>query len=236
MTVKRFDMSLKQTATVVNGGTGLGCAGVPGPSGSFWKDEDVKGRDPAADATLDALLATGAGVGEALGHVAATFGPDAVRHRLAEVLRGTPTALATAFLDDVACGDADLAQWGLARWLEGRNRRVGADLDLQGRAWVTALPLGLVVEGRLWLQDGCLAGLPGGLQVKGDLWLMDTPLAVLPDDLKVGGRLDMGGCRSWDGRIPRDAKVKGRVFTDAHRNGIPLKEWHRLHPHGERTR
>lgn len=82
-----------------------------------------------------------------------------------------------------------------------------------------------------------LTQLPPGASIGGHLLLADLPgLVALPDGLEVGGDLTLARCPSWNGQIPKDARIGGRIVTDADspqgisdgRNwivGVSLAEW-----------
>jgi hypothetical protein len=151
----------------------------------------------------------------------------------------------------VAAKLPEAALEGFHHWL-GRNPLAG-DLDLTGRSWITALPTGLTVGGKLILWGTLVARLPillkvggdlslegawvrelsPGLRVGGNAFLAHSQIAALPGRLIVGGDLDMEGCHVWNGRIPQDARVGGRVYTDRHPGGVALDAWRHLHPRGE---
>lgn len=135
-------------------------------------------------------------------------------------------------LDQVAAGSPALANRWLQAWLRGR--RVPGSLVLAGHDWAERLPEGLDLEGDLMLSCSPLAVLPGRLQVGGELWLDRSGIGSLPEGLAVGGSLWLRRCRAWDGRIPQDARVQARVFTDRHPGGLPLAEWRPRYPLGER--
>jgi hypothetical protein len=109
----------------------------------------------------------------------------------------------------------------------------GFDLFLQDTL-VSQVPMGLKVGGSLFLSRSPIVSLPEGLTVGHWLDLGMTPIRALPLGLKVGEGLDLRRCSSWDGRIPRDARVTDEVHTDLHPDGLCLEAWRRLHPHGER--
>jgi hypothetical protein len=134
--------------------------------------------------------------------------------------------------------------------------KVRESLYLHGCPSLVGLPAGLVVPGRLrlsfyakgderglgvpparWADDPPARWaddfLPTGLKV-GDLELVHCPLVRFPEGLRVKRSLSLKDCPVWDGRIPADAKVGGRVFTKLHPLGLPLSKWRWLHPDGER--
>jgi hypothetical protein len=58
------------------------------------------------------------------------------------------------------------------------------------------------------------AGLPPDLTVGGNLRIaVDVPF-VLPLDLTVLGNLDLEQAPGWDGKLPDDCRIKGRVHTN----------------------
>jgi hypothetical protein len=197
---------------------------------------------------LDALLATGATVGEALGLAAQAFGLEATLPRLLGAL-GAPSAArahgadpwgqggagtgqdpAVLTLDEVAAGHPGLALAGLLAW--GQGRAMPGSLWLASRTWVTTLPPGLSVGRHLNLIDTGIATLPKGLLAR-SLDLDGTPLTTLPAGLWISRHLSLRRCRDWDGRIPEDARIGRKLLTDAHPDGIGFAEWRRLHPDGE---
>jgi hypothetical protein len=208
---------------------------------------------------LDAFLATGAEVGEALGLAAVVHGRDAVLPLLAEALACGPSQhlpeVAIQILKGVASADPAFAQAGLEVWLGAHDNRLRGRgrLDLSGQAWVTNLPAGLGVDqllslggtsiralperlhvGRLTLIGSQVASLPDSLWVDGWLDIGDAPVVHLPKGLVVD-RLDLRDCVTWDGIIPEDALVGAAVWSDEHPLGIELPAWRALHPNGERA-
>jgi len=134
-------------------------------------------------------------------------------------------------LDEVAAGSPRMANQWLKAWLT--DRRVPGSLWLDRHVWVSELPEGLEVAETLMVHRSDLR-LPAGLRVGGELWLDTSSLHALPAGLVVAGSLWIRHCGSWDGLIPADARVKGRVFSDPHPNGLPLDEWRARYPLGER--
>ena len=93
-------------------------------------------------------------------------------------------------------------------------QKIKGGLYLRGCTSLTSLPEGLTVGRGLYL-GGCtsLTSLPEGLTVGGNLNLgRCTSLTSLPEGLTVGGDLNLEGCTSWDGVIPKDTKIKGKVY------------------------
>jgi hypothetical protein len=179
-----------------------------------WRQVYPDGERPEPAATLDALLATGASRAQALGLAAQAHGQGAALSLLVEALR-TPegewcdTGPALAFLDEVAQTHPDLAQLGLDQW--GRNHWEDGNLHLLDRPWVTHLPDGVSARGLLWLRRIPFVELPPGLRAH---WLQ------------------IEACPHWNGQIPEGTAV-AYVGTPLHPEGIHLRAWHRLHPHGE---
>jgi hypothetical protein len=119
-------------------------------------------------------------------------------------------------------------------------------LALSGCVSLRRLPDGFQVAD--WLDlSGCtaLTRLPEGLRVgeaedriEGHLWLRGcSALERLPGGLVVGGCIDLRGCAAWDGIIPPDARIGGRIITDAYpgkttkeEGGITLADWRATHP------
>jgi hypothetical protein len=113
-------------------------------------------------------------------------------------------------------------------------------------------------DGGVWLRGMNLAGLPPGFTlVPGNLELINVPIPVLPDGLKVGGDLLLSGsgiqslppglvvqgdldlrrCAVWDGLVPGDAQVMGKVYDDARWTAtmaphLGLTAWRASRPHG----
>jgi hypothetical protein len=140
------------------------------------------------------------------------------------------TLLAT--LDQVAAGSPTVATRWLNEWLKGRKAR--GDLNLSYRDWVLTLPEALDVEGNLMLPCKGIERLPRDLKIGSNLWLERSPIVSLPEGLDVRFSIWLRRCRDWDGRIPADARVGGRVFSDRHIQGVPLAEWRARYPLGER--
>ena len=117
----------------------------------------------------------------------------------------------------------------------GGSIHVGSrTLDERARVTFT-LPDGLISG-----QDLALCGMAGftsiprGLWVAGDLLLEDcSDLETLGPAMTVSGGFQIYDCRRWDGRIPLDAKIGGKIFTPVHKTGTTLDQWRALHPHGE---
>lgn len=188
----------------------------------------------SAEDLLVAFQATGAPFWEAVGMVASTpHGPALASREWASYLQaGRRGAEPIMALLGIAAASPRLANNLLQVWL--RDRHLDATLDLIGIPWVKALPSGLVVEGDLCLSGLALRHLPGGLnvggnleianclrlerlpdglRVGGDLWADGCQsLSRLPADLVVDGDLLLRGCRAWDGMLPVDARVGGRVL------------------------
>jgi hypothetical protein len=189
-------------------------------------------------AFLDAVRATGASLGEALGLAAQAQGLDVIlpmllesRERYAEGLKRTSPET-TTLLDGIATVDPALAQAALLEAFQGYQH--DTYLNLNDRPWVTALPEGFSTGGFLGLKDTGIQALPAGLVVRGVLYLGRTPLVTLPPGLQVF-RLDLLECDRWDGKLPEDLVVAYEVRTDAHSEGIALRDWRKLHPEGERA-
>jgi hypothetical protein len=204
---------------------------------------------------LEALLAKGVAHWTAIGTIAHTAGPEAVRplwerHRETLNLEGV-----LYLLDQVAEGSPTTAERWLFEYLDRlEGRIVRGFLNLFNRAWVETLPKGLAVGGTLNLKGTAMTHLPERLRVGGNLDLSKLSIRVLPDGLlvgdcllargtqlealppglKIGGDLYLRGCTTWLGTIPPDAVVRGMVCTDRHPDGLPLARWRDLHPEGER--
>jgi hypothetical protein len=159
-----------------------------------------------------------------------------------------------------AAGSAPRAALDLTHrsWLASlpEGLRFGGPVRLEGCAKLQAIPKGFRVDaGGLDLSEchslealaddlrvqwglvlwGCgkLRALPEGLCLEGDLNVAHSGLERLPERARVEGSLYLVGCRAWDGRIPAGVAVLDKVFTDEHREGVPLDLWRHLHPNGE---
>ena len=185
---------------------------------------------------LEALEATGMPYWEALGTVASVIRPALPRRVWKGYLAQGPMGVepVLALFEIAIAAPAKLVDAFLQDWLH--HRHLDVSLDLSGLDWVTTLPGGLVVEGDLAL-SGCraLTGLPTGLNVGGDLEVSRCPaltrlparlrvggdiwacgcrrLRHLPSGLVVDGDLLLRGCPAWDGVIPEDAEIGGRVVS-----------------------
>jgi hypothetical protein len=91
---------------------------------------------------------------------------------------------------------------------------VPAGLDLSEMSGLTALPRRLSIDGPLRL-DGC------------------SGLRSIPEGLSLNGFLCLVRCGNWDGQIPADADIGGKVKTNLHPEGVTLDKWRKLHPGGE---
>lgn len=186
--------------------------------------------------TLTALQATGMPYWEGVGTMAVTpHGPALARRVWREYLaQGDWGAEPVLALWEIAiAAPANLVNAFLQDWL--RHRHLDISLDLTGLDWVMALPAGLVVEGDLALSrcgaltrlptglnvggnfevSRCLAlkRLPAALRVGGDMWASGCrSLSHLPSGLVVEGDLILRGCPAWNGVIPKDAQILGRII------------------------
>jgi hypothetical protein len=189
---------------------------------------------PAQDseALLAAIRATGAGEGEAFVLLAQAMGSKAAVPHLNSYLQQNrfPDSVVMV-LEEVGVRDPALANAALKAWPWGRT--VEGDLDFTQTEWLKVLPRGLRVKGSLLLLHSSIVALPEDLDVKA-LHLEGTDFVNLPRGLVVRDFLDMADCPRWDGRIPADARVEGKLVTDRHPDGITLPRWRRLHPRGER--
>jgi hypothetical protein len=207
------------------------------------KAPEIPPEEPGPQDAIDALLATGAAPGEAYALGAQAFPVEVVLPLLAKTLKGLGTQDVVAILDGVAAKDPGLARMGLDAW--GRGRLVPGNLDLNGRPWVSDLPVGLKAGGNLSLlgtsvtalADGFFVGgnlyldgtrldrIPQGVRVGGDLSLVGSSLLAVDNGLAVGGDLDLRNCGFWNDSLPQDARVGGKVITDAHPGGLALEAW-----------
>jgi hypothetical protein len=172
---------------------------------------------PDADSALLTLQSTGMTRWDALVQLA----DGGIVH---SVLDGIPQALLRAW--------SDVDEAVTAYRIQAEIEPVGCDafpteflrdrtvdrLALGACCGLTSLPPGLKVLGNLDL-EGCrdLRSLPDDIAIGGWLDLKDcSRLVSLPRRLTIGKWLDLTGCASWDGRIPADAMIAGKVMTDAH--------------------
>ena len=211
----------------------------PAVAGSIRVDPAVSEvtTNPISDgaevlAMVDALLATGATLGEAFAQAVHVHSREAVLPCLVDRIMAVRPQV-YELLQDVGAMDPDLAQMGLDAWLEASGRKVAGDLLLIRQPWVVRLPEGLEVRGDLCLQETPIASLPRNLKVSAWLTLRGSGVVSLPEGLQVGGLLDIMGAVAWDGQIPEDAKIGNKLFTDQHEGGIWPKDWFRVHPNGE---
>jgi hypothetical protein len=160
-------------------------------------------------ATAAVLQATGVAPGEALALLAPSFGQEAVLAAVAEALRAMSdtqpncSEQVVSFLDEVAQADPPLAQAGLLAW--GQGRIVPRGLNLSQRAWVTALPEGMTIQGHLNLHGALLLALPKGLVVCGNLFLGGSGVMSLPEGLWVYGFLYLDDTGIQE--LPRNLKA-----------------------------
>jgi hypothetical protein len=102
--------------------------------------------------------------------------------------------------------------------------RSGGPMILEG-APLLRLPDGFKAASNLNLRHTLVTTLPDGLEVGGDLWLAGATLQSLPRGLRVVGDLDLRDTPAWDGRIPPDAILSGKILTDACLRGEALEAW-----------
>jgi hypothetical protein len=119
--------------------------------------------------------------------------------------------------------------------------RIEDSLNLAGCGWpegppeaLTGLPDGLGVSGLLCLDGNRnLTETPRGLWVGEELRLACCDnLRSLQGGLVVGGDLTVTGCPSWDGILPPDAAIGGKIVTDQHVEGLSLPQWRQRYGDG----
>lgn len=166
---------------------------------------------------LDAIVATGGSRWDAMvTAIRGGFPKDMI-----PLIRNIPDKLIATYGKDVkdamtnfarhAARDSDGANAALAAFMTDRSVD---KLAIRRRAWIRGLPAGLSIDGNLNLYCcKTFRSLSERIRVRGDLWLLECP--------------------AWDGRIPPDAQVSCKVFTDWHPAGITLMEWRSAHPDGE---
>jgi hypothetical protein len=80
---------------------------------------------------------------------------------------------------------------------------------------LSRLPTGFEVGGGLMIGERTsLKELPSGLTVHGDLCLNWSDIESLPTGLVVDGDLFLDRAERWDGDIPHDAVIGGRIYTE----------------------
>jgi hypothetical protein len=74
--------------------------------------------------------------------------------------------------------------------------------------------------------------LPAGFAIDGPLDLRySCRFTGFPPGLRIGGWLNLEGCEGWNGEIPEDMIIAGKIYTDAFpvtnagAGGITLAEW-----------
>jgi hypothetical protein len=142
-------------------------------------------------------------------------------------------AWVTSLPSPLTCAGAlDLTQAGITAL--PANLQVKGHLFLEGTS-LAALPPSLQVGGNLNASGTLVADLPANFRVGGNFILSMTLLCSLPPGLVVGGSLGLVACPQWDGVVPADTQVQGRIHTSLHPQGLPLKAWRQAHPYGERA-
>jgi hypothetical protein len=149
----------------------------------------------------------------------------------------------TVFAGDLRASGSRLERLPEGLWVEGacdlkrceklevlpRGMVVTASLCAKGCSRLREVPPGLKVGG--WLEfAGCasLETLPDGLKVGGGLNLAECKaLRRLPAGLVVATDLDLRLCLAWDGVVPPDAVIGGKIITDRHPRGVGLVVHHR---------
>jgi hypothetical protein len=158
------------------------------------------------DDMLNAVMASGGSFGEALGHAIAVFGfeEESVRKAWTSFIGGKPKGNEVMVaLDEIAKTDPGTAdEWLQEALASGKMREWTKDgsigLHFKERAWITALPDGLEVDGGLFVRDCIgLKRLPDGLSVSLDFHAKGcVALDRLPEGLTVGGWLGLVDCKS----------------------------------------
>lgn len=169
-------------------------------------------------------------------------------------LQATGFTLAQAWAHLWKCGDVVLSQYALGEAVRAL-RAAGAEKDeidpasilleeifvedeVFGRAVLDA-SRNLTVNSYFQLAGLKIERLPAGMRVFSALDLSGCKtLAVLPVGLEVRDDLYLQGCTSWDGVIPEDAKIGGRIFCDVldMANGVNLGKWRELEAFFQRKR
>jgi hypothetical protein len=240
-------VTLRSTLRSVGALLGLTPPPRHAPAANVAKAEVALAEEDAG-LTVEAILATGGTITEALGMAAQVHGAEAVLPLLRFHLERTRDGfLLGPMLNAVGEVDPLVAQRGLEAW--GRNRHVPCSLDLSHCPWVTELPEGMRIDGDLnvgWTQ---VRTLPDGLEVGGSLYTIASKLARLPRGLTVGHSLYLPhdpayddprlervpvGPRprvpsTWDGVIPDDLRVGEKMYAIPGGIGETLKSWRRRH-------
>jgi hypothetical protein len=147
---------------------------------------------------------------------------------------GFPESVPTwlTFLPDhlVTLGHLNLRDCSLLNALP-RHLTVGGSLLLEGTQ-VREIPTEVRVGNALTLAR-VTTGLPAGLAVR-KLVATGSAIRHLPEQLIIGESLELRNCDQWDGQIPMDARVSGKIFTDSHAlGGLTLADWRAFFPNGE---
>jgi hypothetical protein len=188
--------------------------------------------DTHLEAALTSLLAVGDSEGKALGELFAVGDPRCREFAIAkgrERIAGRTGQDALEALLSFQDTDPDFMDVLFAGW----DGFADCDLNLCGIRGGVRFPKGLRIGGDLLLVDSGSFELPDGLQVKGSVNLLDCRIAKLPAGLRIGGDIVLEGCGWWDGVIPADARIGGRIYTDAHPSdpdarsggGMSLRQW-----------
>jgi hypothetical protein len=104
----------------------------------------------------------------------------------------------------------------------GGNLAFYAPVEFQSPMPKTLKVLGHCKFDQCWPPDG----LSEQTLITGDLEIFCCQdFNGLPAGIEIGGNLILGGAAVWDGRLPKDAVIKGRIITTDHPRGILPSRW-----------
>jgi hypothetical protein len=79
--------------------------------------------------------------------------------------------------------------------------------------------------------NGWFSALLEGLAIDESLVIAECPnFGSLPKVLRIRKDLELLGCEGWDGIIPEDAVIGGKITTEAQSEGVSLAEWRKTNP------
>lgn len=117
-----------------------------------------------------------------------------------------------------ACANLEVPKGLRISWFESETEKPG----------LLKFPVGLQVKGDLFLTNCGFENLPEGLTVEGNLWLWSCKhWSSFPSGMMVGrglfsgGNLSLQDCEQWDGSIPADASVFGKIEVEDHHFTVP---------------
>jgi hypothetical protein len=245
------------------GGIGetISAAGAPASPKAVVPSGGPVGFRPSVRADQEIISSPAQGMEarlEAIGKKGSEVGWEGVRADWkAEASALTDPNMAVIACANVAKGSPEVARSAFSDWMTEHGKWSAEPLFVKDQAWLTTFPKGFRSGANVYASNSGLTELPEGFYAKGGLRVDEcASLSGIPPHTEVGGTLDarncpklafighgtviggdidLRGCSGWDGRLPDDLKVAGKVRTDGHPEGIAIAKWRSAHPQGERA-